>query len=223
VPEVRIPAESRTEFGKGAARRIRRANKVPAVVYGHGTDPQHVTLPGHDLMLALKTSNALLSLDLEGGRTLVLPKSVQRHPIRGHLEHVDLVIVKRGEKVSVDVPIRVTGEVDSSGMLDVQMVTLTVLAEATSIPTSFEIDVEGYAIGRSVHASDVELPEGVELDADPDAMVMHVVPSPTAAQFEAELADAEADAGIEHEVSDADAEAGGGASGGESGAGSSQG
>ena len=108
--EVKIQAESRTEFGKGAARRIRRADKVPAVLYGHGTDPVHITLPGHDLMLALKTANALLSIELDGDSQLALPKQVQRDPIKGFIEHADLIIVRRGEKVTVDVPLVLVGE-----------------------------------------------------------------------------------------------------------------
>jgi large subunit ribosomal protein L25 len=204
VPELQIAAEPRTEFGKGAARRVRRAHKVPGVVYGHGTDPRHVTLPGHDLMKALKTANVLLDLEVDGDHLLVLPKSVQRDPIKGTLEHVDLVIVRRGEKVTVDVGIHVSGEVGPGGMLDQQMISLSVEAEATSIPTRFHVDVEGKEIGYSVHARDVELPEGTTLVTDEDALVLHVLPAPTAEQIDAELAEAEIEAGIEHDLPDAE-------------------
>ena len=203
MPELQIAAEPRTEFGKGAARRVRRADKVPGVVYGHGTDPRHVALPGHDLMKALKTANVLLDLVVEGDHLLVLPKSVQRDPIKGTLEHVDLVIVRRGEKVTVDVGIQVTGEVGPGGMLDQQMVVLSIEAEATSIPSRFHVDVEGMDIGTAVHAKDVELPEGTTLVTDPEALVLHVLAAPTAEQIDAELAEAEVEAGIEHDLPDA--------------------
>jgi large subunit ribosomal protein L25 len=201
VSEVRLKAEQRTEFGKGAARRIRRANLVPAVVYGHGTQPRHVSLPGHALMLALKTSNVLLELDIDGnGRELTLPKHVQRDPIKGYLEHVDLVVVRRGEKVTVDVPLHIVGEVAPGGLLNTELNTLSVEAEATSIPAELEIDVEDLAIGASIHAGDVRLPEGTTLAIDSDTPVLHVMAAPTAEQIEADLAEAEADAGIEHEA-----------------------
>ena len=201
MSEVRLKAEQRTEFGKGAARRIRRANLVPAVVYGHGTQPRHVSLPGHALMMALKTSNVLLELDIDGeGRELTLPKHVQRDPIKGYLEHVDLVVVRRGEKVTVDVPLHIVGEVASGGLLNSEMNTLSVEAEATTIPAQLDIDVTDMAIGTSVHAGDVKLPEGTTLAIDPETPVLNVMAAPTAEQIEAELAEAEADAGIEHEA-----------------------
>jgi len=188
VPELRIAAEQRTEFGKGAARRIRRADRVPAVVYGHGTDTRHVTLPGHDLMMALKTANALISLDgLPGGNQLVLPKAVQRHPIKGLIEHVDLIMVRRGEKVTVDVPIQVSGEIAPGGLLDQQLIQISLEAEATNIPHAIEVDVEGMEIGASVHASDLTLPSGVTLAVEPEVLVLHVLAAPTAEQLEADL------------------------------------
>lgn len=200
MPELQIAAEPRTEFGKGAARRVRRADKVPGVVYGHGTDPRHVALPGHDLMKALKTANVLLDLVVDGDHLLVLPKSVQRDPIKGTLEHVDLVIVRRGEKVTVDVGVHVSGEVGPGGMLDQQLVSLSVEAEATSIPSRFEINIDGMEIGDAVHAKDVVLPTGTNLVTDPDALVLHVLVAPTAEQIDAELAEAEVEAGIEHDA-----------------------
>jgi large subunit ribosomal protein L25 len=188
VPEVRIAAEPRTEFGKGPARRERRAGRVPAVLYGHGTDPRHVSLPGHDVLLALRTANVLIRLEgLPGGSQLALPKAVQRDAIRGSVEHVDLIMVRRGEKVTVEVPINVTGEVAPDGLLDQQLVQISVEAEATNIPPGIDVDVEGMAIGASVHAGDLTLPSGVTLAVEPDILVLHVIAAPTAEQLEAEL------------------------------------
>jgi large subunit ribosomal protein L25 len=166
VPEVKIAAEARDEFGKGAARRSRREGKVPAVLYGHGTETRHLSLPGHDLMLALKTPNALLRLEgLKNGSEIALPKAVQRDPVRGFIEHVDLILVRRGEKVIIDVPIRITGEIapGDGGMLNQQLVRIPVEAEATNIPRGIDVDVEGMETGQAVHASDLKLPPGVIL------------------------------------------------------------
>jgi large subunit ribosomal protein L25 len=188
VPEVRIAAEPRTEFGKGAARRTRRQGRVPAIIYGHGTETRHITLPGHDLMMALKTPNVLIRIDgLPGGNQLALPKAVQRHPIRGAVEHVDLIMVRRGEKVTVDVPVQVTGEVFPGGLLDQQLVQVAVEAEATNIPGALAVGVEGWEIGAAVHAGELTLPAGVTLVTDPEALVLHVLAAPTAEQLEAEL------------------------------------
>jgi large subunit ribosomal protein L25 len=196
VSEVRIAAEPRTEFGKGPARRARRAGKVPAVLYGHGTDPKHITLPGHELMLALKTANVLLRVEgLEGGPQLALPKDVQRDPIKGFLEHVDLLIVRRGEKVTVEIPIHVTGDVAPGGLLDQQMVQVALEADATNLPQAVEVDVEGMQVGTSVLARDLRLPEGTTLASDEEALVLHVLPAPTAEQIQAATgAEAEAPA-----------------------------
>jgi large subunit ribosomal protein L25 len=188
VPEVRIVAEPRTEFGKGPARRMRSAGRVPAVVYGHGTETRHVTLPGHELLLALKTPNVLIEVEgLSGRSQLTLPKAVQRDPIRGDIEHVDLILVRRGEKVTVEIPVQVTGEVEPGGLLDQQMVRLSVEAEATNIPQGITVDVEGMEIGGAVHAGDLDLPSGVMLAAEPELLVVHVLAAPTAEQIEAEL------------------------------------
>jgi large subunit ribosomal protein L25 len=192
VPEVRIAAEPRTEFGKGPARRVRRAGRVPAVLYGHGTDPRHVSLPGHDVLLALRTANVLIRLEgLPGGSQLALPKAVQRDAIRGYVQHVDLIMVRRGEKVTVDVPVTVTGDVAPDGLLDQQLVQIEVEAEATNIPPGIEVDIEGMEIGAAVHARDLTLPPGVSLAEEPDVLVLHVIAAPTAAQIEAELGAAE--------------------------------
>jgi len=188
VPEVHIAATSRTEFGKGAARRERRAGRVPAVLYGHGTPTRHVSLPGHEVLLALRTPNVLIRLDgLSGGSELALPKAVQRDPIKGSVEHVDLLLVRRGEKVTVDVPVIVSGEVAPDGLLDQQLVQVSVEAEATRIPPGIEVSVEGMEVGASVHAGDLEMPRGVTLAEEPEALVLHVIAAPTAAQLEAEL------------------------------------
>ena len=194
MPEVHIAATSRTEFGKGAARRERRAGRVPAVLYGHGTPPRHVSLPGHEVLLALRTPNVLIRLDgLSGGSELALPKAVQRDPIKGSVEHVDLLLVRRGEKVTVDVPVIVSGEVVPDGLLDQQLVQISVEAEATHIPPGIEVNVEGMGIGASVHASDLTLPQGVSLAVEPDVLVLHVLAAPTAEQLEAEIGVPEAE------------------------------
>ncbi len=195
MPEVRIDAEPRTEFGKGPARRARRAGKVPAVLYGHGTGTRHVTVPGHDVLLALRTPNVLIRLDgLPGGSQLALPKAVQRDAIKGSVEHVDLILVRRGEKVTVEIPVQVTGELVPDGLLDQQVVQVAVEAEATNIPPRVEVSIDGLAIGASVHASDLELPRGVTLAVEPDVLILHVVAAPTAEQFEAELGAGEGEA-----------------------------
>ena len=188
MPEVRIAAEPRTEFGKGAARRTRRAGRVPAVLYGHGEETRHVVLPGHELMLALKTPNVLIRLDgLEGVSGLALPKSVDRDPIKGFIEHADLILVRRGEKVGVEISVRVTGEVAPDGMLNQQVVQLPVEADATNIPDGIDVSVEGMEVGASLHASDLQLPEGTSLAVDPETLILHVLAAPTAEQIEAEI------------------------------------
>jgi large subunit ribosomal protein L25 len=200
VPEVRIAAEPRTEFGKGPARRERRAGRVPAVLYGHGAEPRHVSLPGHEVLMALRTANVLIRLEgLPGGSQLALPKAVQRDPIKGYVEHVDLITVRRGEKVTVEIPVTTTGDVAPDGLLDQQLVQIAVEAEATNIPPGIEVDVEEMAIGTAVHAGDLSLPQGVTLAVESDVLVLHVIAAPTAAEIEAELGvpDAEAAEGAE--------------------------
>ncbi|GAA1290011.1 50S ribosomal protein L25 [Planotetraspora silvatica] len=180
MSEVRIAAELRTEFGKGAARAIRRGNKVPAVLYGHGTEPKHLTLPGHELLLALRQANVLIRVHGDGVDEIALPKGVQRDPIRGYIEHIDLLLVKRGEKVTVEIPVNVTGEVIGGAILDQQLITLSVEAEATHIPTGVTVDVDGKDVGFVVHAADLPLPTGTTLQGDPEALVLHVIAAPTA-------------------------------------------
>ncbi|MEJ7741531.1 MAG: 50S ribosomal protein L25/general stress protein Ctc [Nocardioidaceae bacterium] len=198
--EVKIQAESRSEFGKGAARRIRRASKVPAVLYGHGTDPLHITLPGHELMLALKTgANALLSIELDGKSQLALPKQVQRDPIKGFIEHADLIIVSRGEKVTVDVPIVIVGESVPDALATSEHTSVSLEAEATHIPESIEVNIEGLEIGTQVLARDLQLPSGSSLSLDPEALIINITAVQSQEALEAELAEAEADLGIEHD------------------------
>ena len=198
MPEVTIEAELRTEFGKGAARRTRRTGRVPGVVYGHGAETKHVTLPGHELMLALKTQNALIRLNgLKGGSTLALPKAIQRDAIKGFIEHVDLIEVRRGEKVTVEISVRTTGDVYPGGLLDQQLVQLAVEAEATNLPDGIDADVTGMELGTSVHAKDLVLPSGTSLVTDPEALVLHVLAAPTAEQIEAEIGEETAEAATE--------------------------
>lgn len=209
MSETKLHAESRNEFGKGAARRIRRANQVPAVLYGHGTAPVHITLPGHDTMLALKHggANALLSIELDGSSQLVLPKQVQRDPIKGFLEHLDLIIVRKGEKVTVDVPVHVVGDAAPETLVTLENSTLSLEAEATHIPEVIEVSIEGAQVGTQVLAKDLSLPTGSTLHADEDLLIVNVTAAPTAEEIEEELAEAEAEAGIEREESDEEAEA----------------
>ena len=195
MPEVRIAAEPRTEFGKGPARRTRAAGRVPAVLYGHSLEPRHLTLPGHEVLLALRTANVLIRLEgLPGGAQLALPKAVQRDPIKGYVEHVDLLVVRRGEKVTVDIQVQPVGDVVPDGLLDQQLLQISVEAEATAIPRVIEVSVEGMAIGDTVHAGDLQLPAGVTLAIEPDLLVLHVIAAPTAAQIQAELGEGEAPA-----------------------------
>ncbi len=193
--EETIKAEARSEFGKGAARRIRREGKIPAVIYGHGNEPMHVTLPGHQTMLAIKHggANALLQIDIDGKTHLALTKQVQVDPIRRALEHIDFVEVKKGEKVIVDVPVQLVGEAKSDALVVTEQATLSIEAEATHIPELLEISIEGLEAGTQILASDVELPKGSTLLTDEDALIVNVTHAPTAEEVEAELAEAEAD------------------------------
>ena len=205
MAEITLPAETRTEFGKGAARRIRRADKVPAVLYGHGSDPVHVTLPGHALMLALKNSNALLSIDLGSDTHLAIPKQVQRDPLKGFIEHADLLIVKKGEKVTVDVAITLDGEAAPDSLVVLENATVALEVEATNIPEGIDVSIEGLEVGSQVLASDLSLPSGATLAVEDDLLVVNVTHAPTAAEVEAELEEAEAEAGIERDESDEEA------------------
>ena len=202
MPEVKLSAELRTEFGKGAARRIRRAHKVPAVLYGHGTDPIHITLPGHETLLALRTNNALLSIDVDGTSQLALPKQVQRDPLKHTIEHVDLVLVRRGELVTVDVAILVEGEAAPDTLVVIDHNSIPVEADATAIPTEIVVSIEGLKPGTQILAKDIKLPEGSSLGIDPEALVINITGAQSEAALEAELAEAEAELGIEPTVNE---------------------
>ncbi|GAB3738740.1 50S ribosomal protein L25/general stress protein Ctc [Microlunatus parietis] len=192
MPEVKLTAETRTEFGKGAARRIRRADKVPAVLYGHGAEPVHITLPGHETLLALRVANALLSIDIDGKSQLALPKQVQRDPIKGLIEHVDLLLVRRGEKVTVDIPLHVEGEAGPDTLVVVENSTISIEAEATHLPQQIVVSIEGLQAGSQILAKDLDLPEGSVLGVEPDQLIVNITNAPT--QAEPETADEEAGA-----------------------------
>ncbi len=188
MSEVRIAAETRTEFGKGPARRTRAAGKVPAVLYGHGDKPRHYSLPGHELMLALKhDANALLTLQTEDGEQLALPKVIVRDPIRRTLEHIDLVAVRKGEKVTVEVPITLVGAAGPDTLVDQQTMTLTIEADATSLPDHLEVSIAGLQPGQNVTAQDVTLPTGTTLAQDPEHVIVQGLGVVSEEQLEAEL------------------------------------
>jgi large subunit ribosomal protein L25 len=209
VSEVRLSAETRTEFGKGGARRTRRAGKVPAVIYGHGDDPRHVSLPAREFANAIRHggANVLLTLDVDGGEQLAIPKSIQRHPIKGHFEHVDLLAVRRGEKVTIDVPVHVVGDIVPGGLLNTESTTISVEAEATHLPTGLEVSISGLEIGSQITAGDVTLPAGSSLITDPASVVLIIAEAPTAEQVEAEMAEAAGELGIVEEAPTAAEEA----------------
>ena len=202
--QTRIAAHKRTEFGKGAARRVRRADQVPAVLYGHGTPPMHLSLPGHDTMMALKHANAVLTLEVDAEEHLALVKDVQRDPIKRFIEHVDMVIIRKGEKVEVDVPVHLDGEAAPETVVSMDYSELTVESDATSIPESFTVSIEGMEAGTQVLAGQVQLPTGVELVTDPEALVVNVTQAMSEEALEAELAEAEAEVGIEQDESETD-------------------
>jgi len=185
MAEVSIKGTTRTEFGKGASRRARVAGLVPAVIYGHGEKPLHITLPAKELGVALKESNVLLNIDIAGNVELTLPKSVVRHPLKQILEHIDLVLVRRGEKVTVDVPVHTEGKHDPDGILEHVNNTIEIEAEATSIPKFVTLDIEGMTAGTSRYASEVVLPAGTTLVSDPKMIIVHLSERSTAAVEEA--------------------------------------
>ena len=174
MAEITITGVVRTEFGKGASRRARRDGLVPAVIYGHGEKPQHITLPARELGVALKQSNVLLDIVINGKTELTLPKAIVRHPLKQILEHIDLVLVRRGEKVVVSVPVHAVGEHDRDGVLEHVNNTIDVRVEATAIPSFFELDIQGLKAGTSLYAADIKLPAGVELESDPKLIVVHL-------------------------------------------------
>ena len=179
MSEARIAAETRTEFGKGAARRTRRAGKIPAVLYGHGTEPQHVALPSIEFARVVREQgrNAVLTLDIDGTPQLALTKTVVVHPVRPYIEHVDLLVIKRGEKVSVEVQIVVTGDPVPGSLINQELNLVEIAADVSSIPESIEVSVEDVAIGTQILAGQLQLPEGSTLVSDPELLVINVVPA----------------------------------------------
>jgi len=174
MSEQKLAAEVRTEFGKGYARRARMNNQIPAVIYGHGAEPIHITLPAKATTLAVRTANALLSLDINGEGHLALVKDVQRDPIKQIIEHIDLLTVRQGEKVTVDIPVHVVGEVAPGNAYNQELTVISLEAEATHLPTAVEVNIEGRTAGQHIHASDLVLPKGAVLLADADALVVNI-------------------------------------------------
>ena len=193
----KVRAELRTQFGKGAARKIRAAHKIPAVIYGHGTEPKHVTLPGHEIGLIIRKANQVLDLDIEGTSQLALVKDVQKDPVHQVIEHLDLIVVRRGEKVTVDVPVHVEGESFSGTIVVQDVTTVSLEVEATHIPERIVVSVEGAEDGTHVTAADLELPSGATLQSDPELLVLAVTTpaAPSADDIAADEASAEAGAG----------------------------
>lgn len=204
MSEYRLTAEPRTEFGKGFARRTRRDGKIPAVLYGHGLDPQHVSLPAREFTLAVKRggANVLLTLDIAGTEALAVPKAIQRHVIKGTFDHVDLLAVRRGEKIAVDIALVFDGEISRDGVLQIEMNSLAVEAEATNIPTELTFSVEGLEVGTQINAAQISLPAGTTLTGDPEQLVLVVSAAPTAEQLDAEVEQSEAELGIVEDKSD---------------------
>lgn len=194
---IQLAATTRTEFGKGAARRIRRTHQIPAVVYGHGEDPVHITLPGHETMLALKHANVLLEIALDGGTQLAIAKDVQRDPVKNVIEHIDLLTVRQGEKVTVEVNVHVVGESTPGTIHVVETQALQVEAEATHLPESVDVSIEGLTDGAAVRAGDVTLPSGTTLLGDPDEVVVKVTTPQVDTELEAADAEAAAQASAE--------------------------
>ena len=222
MSEVRLSAEPRTEFGKGGARRTRRAGKIPAVIYGHGADPRHVSLPAHEFGNAIRHNgaNVLLTLELEGSEQLAIPKAIQRDAIKGVFEHVDLLAVRRGEKVTIDVPVHIVGEVAPGALLSQESTTVSLEAEATHIPNAIEVNVDGMEIGSHVTAGDLTLPTGSALVTDASHSILIVQEAPSAEALEAEVAAAAEELGVVEDKPQAEAgdgAAAGGAGDGESG------
>ena len=204
----KVVAEARESFGKGAARKIRAAGKIPAVIYGHGSEPRHVTLPAHQVGLILRKANALLDLDVDGKGELVLVKDVQKDPVRQIIEHIDLIVIKKGEKVVVEIPVHLTGESFAGTIADLDAKTLQLEVEATHIPENVVVDVEGLEEGTQILAGAIELPRGATLLIDADTLVVNVhVPQKVDLPEEGEeAAEAEAEEGTEETTSDEAAE-----------------
>jgi large subunit ribosomal protein L25 len=225
VSEVRLSAEARTEFGKGGARRTRRAGKIPAVIYGHGADPRHVSLPAREFTNAVRHggTNVLLYLDLDGEEQLAIPKAIQRHALKGTYDHVDLLAVRLGETVTIDVPLVVSGDIAPGGLLDTQTNTVSIEAEATHLPTEIAVSIEGLAIGSQVTAGDLALPAGSTLATDPTHVMLIIQEAPTEAEIDAEMAEAAEELGIVEDAPDSETEGEGEGEGGDAPAPSAEG
>ncbi|WP_433718415.1 50S ribosomal protein L25/general stress protein Ctc [Microbacterium laevaniformans] len=189
--DTKVIAEVRENFGKGFARRLRAAGKIPAVIYGHGTDPVHVALPGHQVALLVRRANAVLELEISGAQQLTLVKDVQKDPVRQIIEHIDLLVVKKGEKVQVDVPVVVVGEPFAGTIANLDNATVSLEVEATNIPENVEVDVEGLEDGTHITAADLKLPRGAALVTDAETLIVAIsVPAATIAEVdEIEAAD----------------------------------
>lgn len=207
MSEVRLAAESRTEFGKGGARRTRRDGKIPAVIYGHGADPRHVSLPAREFTNAIRHggANVLLTLELEGEEQLAIPKAIQRHALKGTYDHVDLLAVRRGEKVTIDVPLHITGELVAGGMLATEATTVSIEAEATHLPTGIDVSIDGLGFGTQITAGDLKLPTGSALAGDPAHVLFIVQEAPTQAELDAEVAEAAHELGIVEDAPEGEA------------------
>ncbi|MHA6780263.1 50S ribosomal protein L25/general stress protein Ctc [Pseudonocardia saturnea] len=206
MAEARIAAETRTEFGKGAARRTRRAGKIPAVLYGHGTDPQHLSLPELEFKRIVRDQgrNAVVTLDIGGEAQLALTKTVVQHPIRPYIEHVDLLVIRRGEKVVVEVTVHITGNAAPGSLVTQELNTLEVEADVSSIPEYVEVSVEGLAIGTQILAGSIQMPANTTLRTDAEWLVVNVNAAPTEEEMEAEV-DAEG-AGVVEDAPETDAD-----------------
>lgn len=214
MAENHVDADIRTSFGKGAARKLRAAGKIPAVVYGHGAEPLHVAIPAHETTLIARRANALIDLKMTDSQQLVLIKDIQRDPVRQIIEHVDLVIVRKGEKVTVDIAVHIEGDPVSGTMVQLEHNTISVEAEATHIPESVTVNVEGFAEGTQVRASDIALPDGSTLVSAAEMLVL-TVQQPPKAEEAAPAASEDGDAAASAESSDDSSGSGGDDAGGE--------
>ena len=195
VIDNKIDADLRTKFGKGAARKLRVLGKIPAVIYGHGTDPVHVALPSHQIGLILRRANAVLELEVNGETHLTLVKDVQKDPVRQIIEHLDLIVIRKGEKVQVEVAVHLTGEIVAGNVIDLDIKSLLLEVEATNIPQNVVVDVEGLDVDAQIKAGDIVLPDGAVLISDADAVVISVH-LPEAEEEEEVVADADAEAAV---------------------------
>ncbi|MDT3330933.1 MULTISPECIES: 50S ribosomal protein L25/general stress protein Ctc [Microbacterium] len=204
--DTKVVAELREQFGKGFARRLRAAGKIPAVIYGHGTDPVHVALPGHQVALLIRRANALLELEIDGKQQLTLVKDVQKDPVHQIIEHIDLLVVKKGEKIEVDIPVSVTGEPFPGTIANLENTTVTLEVEATHIPQNVEVSVEGLEDGAHVTAADLTLPRGAVLVTDPETLIVGVALPPAPVEDEAEESEEGAEASSDEAPAEESAE-----------------